>query len=159
MMPFAGHAGLALIVSSLTGLNPLLVVIGSLIPDFDSILSFFGASLSKVHRKGTHSLLFFIVLLFSSIFIPLLLPISIGVIVHLVADLDHWGLPLFYPFSRKRYSVLKVDQRNKHESVGGYLKDFFTKHYLKFLGEVTLLIVGLFLTWGYWMNFFNNLLP
>ena len=40
MMPFAGHIGLALIVSSLTGLDSLLLVIGALIPDFDSILSF-----------------------------------------------------------------------------------------------------------------------
>lgn len=157
MMPFAGHAGLSLITSLLTGFNPLLVLIGSVIPDLDSVVSFFGVSFNKVHRKITHSLLFLIMLLLSSIFVPLLLPIAIGVIIHLVADLDHCGVSLLYPFSKKRYSVLKINNKNEYDSVTKCLKAFFKQHYLKFVAEVALLVTGLMLSWGYWASLFNNL--
>jgi len=159
-MPFAGHAGAALIVAGLFGLNPLLVLLGSLIPDLDAVIQLFGVKWTSGHRKITHSLLFLNLFLVSAVFFPVMLPVAIGLVTHFVTDLDHWGLPLFYPFSSKCYSVMKVDHKrgNDYDSAEHCISEWFKRRDWKFYFEWGLLGLGIFLTWGYWVSLLSFLL-
>ncbi len=150
-MPFAGHAGIALITSWLLGINPLITLIGGVLPDLDVVLTMLGVNFNKAHRKITHSLLFIIILL------PLLLtpsgyPLIIGVITHLITDLDHWGLPLLYPLSNKHYSIMSINHSKNLSSTNEGIIKWFTNRGIKFWIEWALLIIGLILTRDYWLK-------
>jgi len=158
MMPFAGHAGLSLVIAGLFNLNPLLVLIGGLIPDLDSLFVFFSPGFTKYHRKITHSLLFLNLILVSAVFFPIMIPIVIGLSAHYIVDLDHWGIPLFYPFSEKRYSVMKVTNKKAYDKGVDCVSDWFKKRGVGFWLEWILLGLGITLTWSYWVNLLNYLL-
>ena len=93
------------------------MVLGNLAPDFDGIMALKGAkTFYKYHREVTHSLLgsaVLTVLISLGIylatpfkdFLVLLAIVGAGVASHLIMDsFTPWGLPLFYPFSNKKYS-------------------------------------------------------
>lgn len=160
MIPFAGHAGTALIIAWLFNLDPLLVLIGSVLPDIDMILILFKTPWEKAHRKITHSLLFLLPFIILSLINPFFIPILIGLITHFITDLDHWGIPLFYPFNKKDYSIIKI-KHNKKNSYSGpkhVLFSFFKKHDYKFWIEFALLAIGITLNWNYITNFIGAIL-
>ncbi len=159
MMIFAGHVGMALIAAFLFKLDPLLMVIGGVLPDFDVFLSFIGFKWGSVHRKFTHSLLFPALLFVFSFWFPVLIPVSVGVLVHFIGDLDHWGLPLFYPFSGKFYSLIKVNHHshNFKSALEGVI-NWFSNRGSMFWFEWSLFIIGFFLTIDYWINLISFLL-
>lgn len=93
------------------------MIIGNLAPDFDGVVALKGAkTFYKYHREVTHSLIgslvlslliatgIYMVTPFKHFFL-LLAIVSTGVATHLLMDsFTPWGLPLFYPFSDKKYS-------------------------------------------------------
>jgi len=152
MMTFAGHIGISLIVAFFLNLNPLLTLIGGVLPDLDILLFFLGKSWNKAHRKLSHSLLVPVVLLILSLFFPILLPVLIGVIVHLFADMDSWGVPLFYPFVKREFSFFKMNHETGLNHPIDYIKVWFKNRGRKFYLEWALLVIGLILTWDYWIK-------
>jgi membrane-bound metal-dependent hydrolase YbcI (DUF457 family) len=153
MMVFAGHVGLALVFAYLLKLDPLLVLIGAVLPDFDALPSVFGIKFGKTHRKITHSLLIPLLLLFLSNWFPILMPLSVGLLIHLLGDLDHWGAPLLYPLSKKYYSIMPVNHSIKsYDSPIEGVIGWFNKRDLLFWIEWLMLITGLIITYDYWIN-------
>lgn len=154
-MVFAGHVGVALIIAYLFRLNPLLAVIGGVLPDLDSILFFFGVKWTTAHRKITHSLLFLTPFVILSLFVPIAWALVAGLVTHLAMDLDHWGVPFLYPFIKREYSVMKIDHHlgNEFDSPIDAIKEFFKTR--KAVIEFIILIVGVALTWDYWINLLN----
>jgi len=88
----------------LFNVNPLLSIVGSLIPDVDIIWGrYFKNNFWFSHRGFTHHFIIPLVLLFLSAFYEnlsfMLLPISIGYFSHLLADLlTINGIPLFFSY-------------------------------------------------------------
>lgn len=93
-------------------------IVGSVAHDFDIITFLKGPkAFYKYHREITHSLLGTVVLgLLISIGVRLFTPVhdwatvfamvGAGLLSHLAMDiLTPWGLPLFYPFKSKKYSL------------------------------------------------------
>lgn len=96
--------------------------LGALLPDIDHC----HAPISKVlfpiswvirkkwsHRTATHSLLFLIIatllVLVCTRNIYVIMGIFTGVLSHLMMDmLNPTGVPLFYPFNKKKYRIAKV---------------------------------------------------
>lgn len=110
----------------ITGFNTLAAALGGLLPDIDhpnSVVGrrvrFLSVPLSSIfgHRGFTHSLL--AVVLIGAMVVhftlegqSLLLPVCIGYLSHILGDtLSASGVPLFYPYSKRRYkwNVLPVD--------------------------------------------------
>lgn len=154
MMLFAGHVGVALIIAYLLRINPLLTVIGAVIPDLDVLPFYLGMGFNKIHRKISHSFLVPVSIFLLSIPFPILLPIGIGVISHFITDLDHWGIPILYPFIKKEFSIIKVkhDDGNTYQSPGVVIKYWFSSRGWKFWLEWALLLIGVFLTLDYWLG-------
>ena len=101
MFAFPGHFGVGIIFSGLTGLSPIMLILGALLPDIDAIPILFGVDYRKTHRTITHSILMVFI---SGIFS---IPLMIGVISHLLADLIFFpGIKLFYPFSKREFYIL-----------------------------------------------------
>jgi inner membrane protein len=88
----------------LFNVNPLLSMVGSLIPDIDIIWGrYFKNNFWFSHRGFTHHFIIPLVLLFLAAFYEnlsfILLPISIGYFSHLFADLlTINGIPLFFSY-------------------------------------------------------------
>jgi len=88
----------------LFNVNPLLSIVGSLIPDIDIIWGrYFKNNFWFSHRGFTHHFIIPLFLLFSAMFYEnlgfILLPVSIGYFSHLLADLlTINGLPLFFSY-------------------------------------------------------------
>jgi inner membrane protein len=90
--------------------------IGAVLPDIDEPNSYIGRRLKFIskllkcfnikHRTFTHSVLFpFIILLFG-IFHPVFYFIAFGAFMHIIEDfLTDGGVPLFYPLSKKKFSL------------------------------------------------------
>lgn len=149
MMVFAGHVGIALILAYLFNLNPLLTTLGGVLPDLDAIFYFIGKSWVEAHRKVTHSIFLPLTLFIFSINIPYLFPVGVGVLIHFATDIDEWGLPLFFPFSNKRYTFFKKDNRVEHAGPVGFIKKWFRERGWTFYLEWMLLIIGIILNWDY----------
>lgn len=158
MITFAGHAGVALITAFLLGIDPLIALIGGFLPDVDSITFLLKIKWNKGHRKITHSLLFLAPFVILSFINPFFLPLAVGILTHYVTDLDYWGIPLFYPFTNKYYSINKVDHTKSFDSPDKYLKDFFKKRGKRFWIEWGLLAVGILLNRNYLTALLNTLL-
>lgn len=109
-------------------------VIGSLLPDIDHKNSFIGQKAKGVskainklagHRKLFHAPLFYLLLYSVCIgytdnlmIIKIINGLFIGVGSHLILDsLTKGGLPWFYPFSKKKYSFMKIKTNSKGEDV------------------------------------------
>jgi len=88
----------------LFNVNPLLSIVGSLIPDIDIIWGrYFKNNFWFSHRGFTHHFIIPLFLLFLAVFYEnlssILLPISIGYFSHLLADLlTINGIPLFFSY-------------------------------------------------------------
>ena len=149
MIPFVGHAGVALIIAFLLRIDPLLTVIGSFIPDIDFVTSLLKVKWSKGHRRLTHSLLFITLFIVLSLVSPFFIPLAVGLATHYATDLDSWGIPLFYPFNNKYYSIKKINHGKSFENPQAYIKEFFRKRGLMFWIEWALLALGIILNWGY----------
>lgn len=92
------------------------LVLASTAPDFDGVVMLKGArAFYKYHREITHSLLGATAIsLILAAGLSFLFPLSflqglgvsaVGMAFHLLTDsLTPWGVPLFYPFSSKKYS-------------------------------------------------------
>ena len=158
MIPFAGHAGIALIIAFLLKTDPLITVIGSILPDLDSLTVLFKIKWTEGHRKITHSLLFLTPFIILSIINPLFTSLLIGVITHYISDLDSWGIPLLYPFSNKYYSIVKVNHSKSFDKPEKYINEFFKKRGLRFYIEWLLLIIGIILNWSYITNLIGAVL-
>lgn len=152
MMIFAGHLGIALITAYLIRQDPLLLAIGGILPDLDAILSILGASFGKTHRKITHSLILPITTGVLSIWLPILIPITIGIIIHFITDMDHWGIPLLYPLKKEEYSLFKMDHTKNYKTTSDAIKEWFKNRDKKFYLEWALLIIGIILTKDYFIN-------
>ena len=114
MLPFPGHIGLALIISAITGLNPLLLVIGACLPDLDMLFyAKYRYTRGNPHRAFSHSIFAPLILL------PFSFTLTVGVISHIVADYFVYpGLRLFYPFKKKWYYPFDGDSeitKSMHE--------------------------------------------
>lgn len=148
-MVFAGHVGAALIIAYLFNLNPLLTTLGGVLPDLDAIFYFFGKSWVEAHRKVTHSLFLPLTLFMFSINIPYLLPVAVGTIIHFVTDIDQWGIPLFFPFSNKRYTFFKKSSKVEHMGPVDYIKKWFRERDWTFYLEWVLFGLGVYLNMDY----------
>jgi len=116
MLSFPGHIGGGLIVAAVTGLNPLMVFIGSVIPDLDVLPYLFGVGYRKTHRTITHSVFMPVLLAFFS------LPLAFGVLSHIFLDfLFYPGIKLFYPFVKRDYFLFKGDLV-KHQTPEAFIK-------------------------------------
>jgi len=114
MMTFCGHIGVALITAGLFKLNPVLTIIGAVIPDLDILMSLTGRHWYDYHRKLTHSLLFLLAFIIPSFFYGFMIPISFGILSHIIIDsMSHSGVMLLYPFSRKKFRISKLKQSKK----------------------------------------------
>jgi membrane-bound metal-dependent hydrolase YbcI (DUF457 family) len=61
----------------------------------------------KFHRKLTHSLIFLLTPLIFINYPSIMIPIFWGMVSHLIIDaIWHPGIPLLYPFSKKRFYIL-----------------------------------------------------
>lgn len=110
--------------------------VGGLLPDIDHRGSYLGSK-AKVasfvvnktlgHRGATHSPIIMGVLLGllyvqtstkSFILAPLIIGLALGVLSHILLDcLTIAGVPLLYPFSKKKFSLLPLKSGGKPESV------------------------------------------
>ena len=144
MMTFAGHIGLALIVAYILRIDPVLTMAGAVLPDTDVVLSFF-FPFEKVHRKFTHSLLFLLIFGMLSFFFPVLFPVVIGIVTHFIADLDKWGLPLFWPLSSRHYSLTRISHKHNLSSPQEGVLAWFKRRGPEFWLEWLLLGSGIFL--------------
>ncbi|MBD3312367.1 hypothetical protein GF352_02865 [archaeon] len=142
MFVVPGHLGVGLIVSALAGFNSfdaLMLVIGSIIPDFDTIPYLFGVDYRKTHRTITHS-----------IFMPLVtalisIPLTIGLVIHLLFDVMFYpGTKLFYPFSQKEFYVIKGRLKKYYDPLL-MISDWFKKKRIMAF-ELLLLFIGIFLS-------------
>ncbi len=135
MLVFPGHFGVGLIFSGLTGLNTLLVLIGSILPDLDVLPYFFGIKYRKTHRTFMHSIFFPLLIL------PFSAPLCLGILVHLLMDLMTYpGLKLFYPLSNREIFLYKGSFK-KYEDFILFLKDIKKdKKYLAF--EIIVFLIG-----------------
>jgi len=95
--------------------NPLLSIVGSLIPDIDIIWGrYFKNNFWLSHRGITHHFIIPLILLTLSTFYNelsfVLLPVSIGYFSHLLADLlTINGIPLFFSYyPRISFKILKT---------------------------------------------------
>jgi inner membrane protein len=90
------------------------IVLGSLLPDVDEPNSYIGKKLPFIskplrkaglkHRTFTHSVFFPLLFLpLGYFFNPFFYFVSFGILMHLIGDyLTNTGIPVFYPFSKKR---------------------------------------------------------
>ncbi len=138
MLAFPGHFGVGLIFSRLADLNPLLVIIGSLLPDFDALPYFFGFDYRKNHRTFLHSMFIPLIIAFISI------PVAIGIMLHLLVDLTTYpGIKLFYPLSDKEFFIYKSSNK-KYDNPINFIKDIVkNKRYLAF--ETSIFLLGVLL--------------
>ncbi len=114
MMTFCGHIGAALITAGLLKLNPVLTIIGAVLPDLDILMCLTGRHWYDYHRKLTHSLLFLLAFIIPAFFYGFMTPISFGILSHLIIDsISYPGIMLLYPFSRKKFYILKSKQSKK----------------------------------------------
>lgn len=117
-------------------------ILGSILPDIDSSHSIVNKPIKPVghiinklfgHRTIFHSLLFLALIYFliyvlnekgiiTSINQNLLFGILLGVLSHFIMDfVTIQGIPLFYPFSRKRYSLKLFKSGMKYEILFVYI--------------------------------------
>ena len=104
-----GHVAVALAIATFDW-NPETIVVVSatqLIPNLDVILIKAGIKESDFHCTISHSLLF--ALIISALFLPFSIKLAgfalISILAHYLADLGSTvGLPLLWPFSKKKYS-------------------------------------------------------
>ena len=137
MFAFPGHAGVALLIAGLTGLNPWLLIIGAMIPDLDTIPYLFGVPYRRTHRTITHSAFMPLLSLFIS---PV---IALGVLSHLIVDLITFpGVKLFYPFSDKEYYFYHGRFKKYHNPLL-FINDSLRKPSRVIL-EVAVFLIGLF---------------
>ena len=141
MFIFPGHFGLGLIICGITGftgMSALLVMIGSILPDLDTIPYLFGVGYRKTHRTFTHSMFMPLITAFISA------PLTLGIIVHLLFDLIPYpGVKLFFPFSSKEVYLYK-GKLEKYHDPKLLIKDWLhNKRFIAF--ESSLLILGTFL--------------
>lgn len=142
--------GAAAIVARATGTPDSLVLwlgtpVASLLPDFDLGLRVFGLKGPRYHRNQTHSLAFIALVLAAAwmIHVRVGAPTEAGVLLAWAAALaTHpfldvittgpsvgrlgYGIPLFWPLSRRRYYVqrpLLVGDRSESESLGDTLRE------------------------------------
>lgn len=109
-------------------------LIGSIIPDIDHKNSYIGRKtkgISKAinklagHRKLFHSPLFYLLLYLIRMESPLsdfqkigINGFFIGVLSHLILDsFTQGGLPWFYPFSKKKFSLARIKTNGKLEDI------------------------------------------
>lgn len=108
----------------------VLVLFGSLLPDLDTPKSKLGRKVPIIsypmnwifgHRKITHSLLFVVITLILGILIgqalkltfSLQIALAIGTLSHILGDyVTNNGVPLFAPFSKKRYKFFVTFNTN-----------------------------------------------
>jgi inner membrane protein len=110
--------------------------IGSILPDVDEPNSYIGQKLIFVseplkffgigHRTYTHSLIFPLIIALLGILNPLFFFIAFGAFMHIMEDfITNSGVPLFYPFSEKKFGIRLFD-------TGSFLEFLFV--FLMFLG-------------------------
>lgn len=97
------------------------LIIGSLIADFDKILSVLHISSG---RGFCHTILFNIIFIVSAFLISRkdkkkYLPFAFGCIVHLILDLPN--IPLFWPFFSSQYNMLTHTNYNLFEYIGYFI--------------------------------------
>lgn len=138
MLAFPGHFGVGLIIAGLTGFNPLLVIIGSLLPDLDAIPVFFGFNYRRNHRTLLHN-----VFVLSLTFL-ISLPLAVGYAFHLLVDLSTYpGIRLFHPFSKKEFFILRSNNKKYYNPLS-FMKDTMrNKRYLAF--EFAIALIGVFI--------------
>lgn len=136
MFAFPGHFGFGLILAGLTNLDAVLVLIGSLLPDLDSILVLFGIPYRKAHRTFFHS-----------IFVPSILylvspALALGFIGHLFVDLWFYpGIKILLPFSEREFYFYKGDFKKYHKPKVFLKEALANKRLIAF--DVSLFIMGL----------------
>ncbi len=136
MLAFPGHFGIGFLFAWLTGLNPVPVIIGSVIPDLDVIPHLFGVGYRKTHRTITHSVFMPLFSLFFSV------PVAIGVLLHLLVDaVTYPGIKLFYPFSQQEFYLIRGNFK-KYQSPSEFIKDLFHKRWYLVL-EFSFLVISL----------------
>ncbi len=156
-MTFAGHIGGAYITLQLANaFNPtlrldqptvLIGIIGGAIPDIDS---FFYKQIKDHHDSPLHTPFvwasFFLFLLGVNYFLNMglqlyIFALLIGVFSHIFLD---WyagriaGVRIFYPFSKKRYSLFPMNPDQGKVP----LKAVFTKEYIKFYSKNRFLLIS-----------------
>lgn len=101
-------------------LNLPLFLIFTNLPDLDGITDIFTKKLDY-HRYALHNIFsFFLMLIIGSFFFSFKL-IFFALTLHYFLDLiNTYGIALFYPFSRKRYRILKIGKYH-----GNLLKHVF----------------------------------
>ncbi len=105
------HAFFAAATAFFVGLTPSQIIASS----FFGIVSDMDHTLGLRHRGFTHSILFALLsfVISSALFPNLALPVLIGVITHIFADmLNPEGVELFYP-SKKNYRIAKFRFNSK----------------------------------------------
>jgi len=144
MMIFCGHIGVALIIAGLLKLDPIITLIGAVIPDLDALMFLTGKHWYKFHRKLTHSLLFLLAPLPFAGVPNIMIPLFFGILSHLIVDFIWYpGLRIFYPFSNKKYYIFDsiYSKWFKEDTPIIAIRNWF--HRPKwFFGELTILIIG-----------------
>lgn len=70
------------------------------------------------HRTFSHSLFGLLIFILPFIGVKILYPVFIGYVSHLFADLlTEYGIPLFYPFSKKRIRICKITTNSLLEQI------------------------------------------
>lgn len=169
MTPFAHVAagylvtqGLDLIIPGLNFNTPGIIITGVIaanIPDLDFI-----TAKNKVQHRNTwtHAPLFWIAVISGLFFFyklfgnkdlfPYLLTFSIGVASHFLTDWfaarekDYGGIRLLYPFSKKHYGFMKLNEPKYKDMNGFKLKEYFL-YYMEnaflFYSEIFIILLGL----------------
>ena len=107
-------------------LSGLLVIFGSVFPDFDIL---FGLYLKKNHRLFfTHHPSFWILTtLISAFFDSQMYWFCIAGLLHTLVDVIDWDIYLFQPISNRKYSILSLNSAKVHHTSS--LIEFLTNYY------------------------------
>jgi len=93
---------------------------GAILPDIDEPKSYIGRKLGFIsetlqglglkHRTYTHSIFFPLIILIGGFFNPIFYFMAFGAFMHILEDfITNSGVPLFYPFVKRRFGIRLFD--------------------------------------------------
>ncbi|MGQ4913442.1 MAG: metal-dependent hydrolase [Candidatus Asgardarchaeia archaeon] len=139
-----------------------LIVLGSIMPDFDFILS--SHAPNKNHRMlVTHTPVFWLLMLCLSVFFQNFFFLAGAAIIHILFDTIDWGVMVTYPFSKKLNSHLlpeppkNILSKNMLQSQCWFFKTYFSNKLILMIEVVSwcvataLSLIFIFELWLYFI--------